>query len=356
MKKKSLSAKKIILNSFNYIKILKDKKIFKIYKNFEKNFDKLEEVNKVAISVSGGPDSMALCFLVGNYKSKKNNKLQTYFYLVDHGLRMASAIEAKNVEKQLKLKKIKLKILKWRGKKPTSNQQSLSRQKRYELIFKECKKHNIKTVLTAHHQDDLYETFFSRLLRGSGTEGLSSFTNMEKKFFFAQKSFIVARPLLNIKKQDLIYLSQKVFKFYLNDPSNEMEKFQRVRLRKLIFNLKNQGLDFTKLKLTLNNLASTNKTINEIVEKNLSDNVIYKKNKFILRSEFFFAPQEIIFRSFSSLLKKITKNYYPPRGKKMLNLINQLKIRDRLKATLGGTIIEKIQNTVVVSEEKTKKR
>ena len=356
MKKKSLSAKKIILNSFNYIKILKDKKIFKIYKNFKKNFDKLKEANKVAISVSGGPDSMALCFLVGNYKSKKNNKLQTYFYLVDHGLRMASAIEAKNVEKQLKLKKIKLKILKWRGKKPTSNQQSLSRQKRYELIFKECKKHNIKTVLTAHHQDDLYETFFSRLLRGSGTEGLSSFTNMEKKFFFAQKSFIVARPLLNIKKQDLIYLSQKVFKFYLNDPSNEMEKFQRVRLRKLIFNLKNQGLDFTKLKLTLNNLASTNKTINEIVEKNLSDNVIYKKNKFILRSEFFFAPQEIIFRSFSSLLKKITKNYYPPRGKKMLYLINQLKIRDRLKATLGGTIIEKIQNTVVVSEEKTKKR
>ena len=43
MKKKSLSAKKIILNSFNYIKILKDKKIFKIYKNFEKNFDKLKD-------------------------------------------------------------------------------------------------------------------------------------------------------------------------------------------------------------------------------------------------------------------------------------------------------------------------
>ena len=36
----------------------------------------------------------------------------------------------------------------------------------------------------------------------------------------------------------------------LNDPSNEMEKFQRVRLRKLISNLKKQGLDFDKLKLT----------------------------------------------------------------------------------------------------------
>ena len=49
-----------------------------------------------------------------------------------------------------------------------------------------------------------------------------------------------------------------------------MEKFQRVRLRKLISNLKKKGLDFNKLKLTLNNLASTNKAINEIVNKNIS--------------------------------------------------------------------------------------
>ena len=60
-------------------------------------------------------------------------------------------------------------------KKPNSNLQSLARQKRYELIFNQCKKHKINTILTAHHQDDFYETFFSRLLRGSGTEGLSSF-------------------------------------------------------------------------------------------------------------------------------------------------------------------------------------
>ena len=60
-------------------------------------------------------------------------------------------------------------------KKPKSNIQSLARKKRYQLLFNECKKYKIKTILTAHHQDDLYETFFSRLLRGSGTEGFSSF-------------------------------------------------------------------------------------------------------------------------------------------------------------------------------------
>ena len=115
MKKKSLSAKKVILNSFNFKEILKDKKIFKIYKDFEKNLESLNYTNKIAVSISGGPDSMALSFLVSCYKSAKNNVIQPLFYLVDHGLRKNSAKEAIHVKKELKLKKINLKILKWKG-------------------------------------------------------------------------------------------------------------------------------------------------------------------------------------------------------------------------------------------------
>ena len=62
MKKKSLNAKKIIPDSFKLIKILKDKKIFETYKLFEKEFKNFNISNKIAIAVSGGPDSMALCF------------------------------------------------------------------------------------------------------------------------------------------------------------------------------------------------------------------------------------------------------------------------------------------------------
>ena len=118
-----------------------------------------------------------------------------------------------------------------------------------KYYLKNVKNLILKLLLTAHHQDDIYETFFSRLLRGSGTEGLSSFMDVEKKFNFKGDQISVSRPLLNIKKQDLIYISKNFFNFYVKDPSNEMEKFQRVRLRKLISNLKNQGLDFNKLNL-----------------------------------------------------------------------------------------------------------
>ena len=97
--------------------------------------------------------------------------------------------------------------------KPTSNIQSLARKKRYELLFNECKKLNIKNIITAHHQDDFYETFFSRLLRGSGTEGLASFAKLEENFFFNGVIITVKRPLLDLSKQNLIYIAHKVFNF-----------------------------------------------------------------------------------------------------------------------------------------------
>ena len=76
-------------NSSNLIldKYLKNKKIFKIYKDFEKNFKTINNPGKIAISVSGGPDSMALCFLVSCYAFKNNYKITSRFFLVDHGLR-----------------------------------------------------------------------------------------------------------------------------------------------------------------------------------------------------------------------------------------------------------------------------
>ena len=52
----------------------------------------------------------------------------------------------------------------------------------------------------------------------------------------------------------------------------------------------------------------------------------------------------------------MSEKYYPPRGKKMMSLIKELKTKNKFKATLGGTIIEKIHNSVLVYKEKRKKR
>ena len=59
-------------------------------------------------------------------------------------------------------------ILTWKGAKPSTNIQSLARKKRYELLVLKCYQLDINNILLDHHQDDLFENFFIRLLRGSG--------------------------------------------------------------------------------------------------------------------------------------------------------------------------------------------
>ena len=49
----------------------------------------------------------------------------------------------------------------------------------------------------------------------------------------------------------------------------------------------------------------------------------------------------------------MSEKYYPPRGKND-DLIKELKTKNKFKATLGGTIIEKIHNSVLVYKEKEK--
>ena len=171
----SLKNLNVIKTPKNLLSKLLNKRIGELYKEFENNF-KLEQ--KFAVAVSGGPDSLALAFLTKVFSIKYN--LDCRFFIIDHKLRKASTNEAKKVKKILIKSGIKLEILSWNGKKPSSNIQSLARKKRYDLLFSKCKRLKISNLIIGHHLDDLFENFFIRMIRGSGLKGL---TSLEKKIF-----------------------------------------------------------------------------------------------------------------------------------------------------------------------------
>ena len=152
---------------------LRDKRIYKIYNKFENN---LNLNNDFTVAVSGGPDSLALAFFSKIYSIKKSLKVK--YFLVDHKLRKNSSVEALFVKNLLKDFSIDLDILKWNGKKPKNNIQSLARKKRYNILINQSKKHEINNILFGHHEDDVYENFFIRLLRGSGLKGIVSLDKM----------------------------------------------------------------------------------------------------------------------------------------------------------------------------------
>ncbi len=349
MKKKSLSAKKKIHNKL--LIHLKNPLISKIYKEFD-NFNKFN-LNKFnfSVAVSGGTDSLALAYLSKCYSISNNVKVK--YYHVNHKLRKESSSEAKKLKLLLKKFDIDCKILNWSGKKPKSNIQSLARIKRYDLIYNECLKNKINFVFVAHHIDDLYENFIIRLLRGSGLKGLVSFNKEETIFNDKLK---ILRPLIGFKKTDLDYVTNTVFKFKFEDPSNQNTKFKRIRIRNLIYNLKSEGLDLEKLRLTINNLSDSNLTINYYVKENINLNSkYYKKNHhYILNKSFFNQPNEIVFRSLVNLFKSIGKKYYPPRGKSVIQLLSKFRSGEVKKINISGCILEKINNSFIIYKEKWK--
>ena len=81
------------------------------------------------------------------------------------------------------------------------------------------------------------------------------------------------------------------------------------------------------------------------------------KNKCLINSQIFSEEAgEIIYKSFSDILSLVSGTYYPPRSKKIINLINRLKKDKFQKSTLGGCIVEKKDNFVLISKEPKSKR
>ena len=349
MQKKNLSVKKKIHNF--YSKKLEDPRIKRIYLNFKKKISS-HISSGFCVAVSGGVDSMALSFLAKCYALENNKKI--YFFIIDHKLRKNSTLEAKLVKKKLKLFQISSNILTIKKEKISTNIQSFARKNRYKLIIKQSLIKKIDIILTAHHVDDLIENFFIRLLRGSGLKGLISFSKIKSKVNFDDKIYIL-RPLIDIPKKDLVYISKNTFNFNVNDPSNFDDKFLRAKVRKLISNLEQDGLNFKKFKLSLNNLSKSNYAVEYYVKKNINENTNYLKltKTIILKDDFFKQPDEIVFRSLSEVIQRVGKKDTLTRGSKVENIIKYLKsINNYSKKTLSGCIIQKLENSVIISQEK----
>ena len=117
--------------------------------------------------------------------------------------------------------------------------------------------------------------------------------------------------------------------------------------------MEKEGLSTGKIIKTINNLLSASKALDFYKNKALYKYVSFMpKNKCLINTKIFSEEAgEIIFKSFSDILSLVSGTYYPPRSKKVLNLINRLKSDKFAKSTLGGCIIEEKDNFILISKE-----
>lgn len=145
---------------------------------------------------------------------------------VDHGLRAEAAAEAQQVGLWCAALKIPHHTLRWLGEKPETGIQAAARQARYNLMSAWCLANGISTLLTAHTANDQAETVVMRKRR---TQSLRSTAGIWPKTDWNRVH--VLRPLLHETRDDLRAYLQQVGQVWLDDPSNDNTKFERVRVR-----------------------------------------------------------------------------------------------------------------------------
>lgn len=317
-------------------------------------FDFLANVNSIAVGVSGGPDSMALLKLLSDW-SKKNNSPKIHAITVDHKLRPEAAGEAKKVSNIAKgWSNVCHEILTWGGATPDSAIQEAARDMRYSLIGAYCQKHNISHLFLAHHADDQIETFLFRLAKGSGLDGLSAIKPVQKR-----GELTLCRPLLEFSKEDLVgYCEDRKIPF-IHDPSNDKDDFARIRLRKMIGGLENEGLSFKRVHTTIHRLYRAREALDHYAMAAYSEAAVKETD----RIEFYYdrlasQPFEIVFRTVQIAMDHLVENDgYGVRTERLENLVSDFLSRDNFrKRTLGGVVflISKDSKRFILEKEHNK--
>ncbi len=285
----------------------------------------------IAAGVSGGADSLALVLRLNEWAEKNNHKVVAL--TVDHGLRPESAQEADYVSSIMKNFGIEHHILVWEGEKPHTGVEAVARAARYDLLCNWCKENDVSVLATGHHKRDQAETFLLRLQRGSGVYGLSGILPQS-----SCRGLTLIRPQLNVAPEELKnYLQAKGIR-WVEDPSNQWDVFQRVKIRKFLPMLEREiGISVSRLAETTAVLARTRAYFEECVAHLIKSRVRFWEDAALSVSVSVFCeqPTEVSYRLLAELLQRISGNDYPPEADEILRLNVKITEKDFNGATLG---------------------
>lgn len=200
--------------------------LFALFADAMQHAAPFEDEPYLAVAVSGGSDSLALLHLAQQWCELHRGQLTAL--IVDHGLRTESQEEALQTAAYCRSIGIETVILTWHGSKPNQNIQALARRARYELMTRWCHTHGVLHLLTGHQQDDLLETF----LMGNGNDTDSACRIPAIPIMASQQGIRIIRPLYQIPREDLRRWLGDMQVRWIDDPSNQSTKYQRVKLRK----------------------------------------------------------------------------------------------------------------------------
>jgi tRNA(Ile)-lysidine synthase len=294
-----------------------------------------ESAPHIAVAVSGGCDSMALCLLAKQWVDARGGQITAL--IVDHRLRAESTQEAQRVAGLLAAHQIASVVLTIAEDIGCTSIQEKARILRYQYILQWCVEYGVLHVLTGHHGGDQRETVVMRMIHGAGLKGLCAIAAVVYR-----DDVRVLRPLLRACKDDCITYLYARGQQWCEDASNTKPMYQRNRVRMRMGILEDEGWSVERSIKLVDNLQRSEAFIRSCMVDWLAKYAMIHPAGFITLSLKHYAEAdiELRFRIVSYCLTKVYGDLSDVRMTGICALDHAIcATAETMKRTLNGCLV-----------------
>ena len=295
-----------------------------------------EPAPRIAVAVSGGPDSLALCLLAGRWAEARGGTVAAL--TVDHRLRPESGAEAAQVRRWLAARAIAHRTLRWRAAPRTGATQAEARAARLALLTGWCRRAGVLHLLLGHQREDQAETALQRLAHGSGIDGLAAMAPVRLALEPAGGGVRLLRPLLSVSAEALAATLAHLNQPWIDDPTNRDTGHARPRLAAALTQLEAEGLGASRLARVATRAADDRAALDGVCTDLLVGSAHPSPAGFVTLdlAALHRAPPALALRALGRAVTAVSGAPHPPRQERLTRLAQRLRGSNAKASTLGG--------------------
>ena len=259
-----------------------------------KEYNLIENGDKIVVGVSGGPDSICLVDILNEIKNDKKINFELAICHINHLIREEAKEDEKFVEEYAKEKNIpffsKEIDVASLAKKQKIGTEEAGRIARYAFFEEILQKINGTKIATAHTKNDNAETVLMNLLRGSGTAGLKGISPIRDNKYI--------KPLIKISREEIESYCEEQSLNPRYDKTNSENIYTRNKVRNILIPLIKKEFNPNIID-TIDRLSTLAAKENDYLEKTTNEKyeellIKEEKNEIILNLKKFNIQDEVI--------------------------------------------------------------
>ncbi len=192
-----------------------------------KKYNLIEAKDKVLLGVSGGPDSIAMFYILN--KLSKELDFEIFVAHINHGIREEATDDEQYVEKWCEKFGVKCFVLHAKveelAKEEKLGVEETGRKVRYEFFDKVAKEVGANKIAVAHNKNDNAETVIMNILRGSGSKGLCGIEAKQNN---------IIRPMIELERSEIEEFCEKEKLEPRIDKTNFENEYTRNKVRNIV--------------------------------------------------------------------------------------------------------------------------